>query len=77
MARTTAEAAALISHTQPAPVASTHRKGLLMGYYGMGNLGDEMMLVCLKSWLEKQGFAVTVLSEHPDAVTHSSSVEAS
>ena len=39
-----------------------------MGYYGMGNLGDEMMLFCLTSWLKQQGFALTVLSENPGAV---------
>ncbi len=39
-----------------------------MGYYGVGNLGDEMMLVCLKQWLERQGFDLTVLSEQPAAV---------
>jgi polysaccharide pyruvyl transferase CsaB len=39
-----------------------------MGYYGVGNLGDEMMLVCLKQWLEDQGFDLTVLSEQPAAV---------
>jgi polysaccharide pyruvyl transferase CsaB len=46
-------------------------KALLMGYYGMGNLGDEMMLVCLRPWLEKQGFSLTVLSERPGEVTRS------
>jgi hypothetical protein len=40
-----------------------------MGYYGVGNLGDEMMLVCLKPWLERQGFELTVLSEKPAAVS--------
>jgi polysaccharide pyruvyl transferase CsaB len=36
---------------------------LLMGYYGARNLGDEMMLVCLRRWLEAQDVDVTVLSE--------------
>lgn len=36
---------------------------LLMGYYGARNLGDEMMLVCLRRWLEAQNVRVTVLSE--------------
>jgi polysaccharide pyruvyl transferase CsaB len=45
------------------------KKALLMGYYGVGNLGDEMMLVCLKEWLERQGFDLAVLSENPAAVT--------
>jgi polysaccharide pyruvyl transferase CsaB len=43
-------------------------KALLMGYYGAGNLGDEMMLVCLRQWLEAQEVSVTVLSEHPRRV---------
>lgn len=49
--------------TNKAPV-----KALVMGYYGVGNLGDEMMLFCLKEWLERQGFALTVLSERPAEV---------
>jgi polysaccharide pyruvyl transferase CsaB len=40
-----------------------------MGYYGMGNLGDEMMLFCLKPWLEAQGFQLIVLSERPQDVS--------
>jgi polysaccharide pyruvyl transferase CsaB len=44
------------------------QRALLMGYYGVGNLGDEMMLVCLKQWLERQGFDLTVLSEKPARV---------
>ena len=44
-------------------------KALVMGYYGVGNLGDEMMLFCLKEWLERQGFALTVLSECPAEVS--------
>jgi polysaccharide pyruvyl transferase WcaK-like protein len=44
------------------------QRALLMGYYGVGNLGDEMMLVCLKQWLERQGFDLTVLSEKPAKV---------
>ena len=43
-------------------------KALLMGYYGAGNLGDEMMLVCLRQWLEAQEVSVTVLSEYPRRV---------
>jgi polysaccharide pyruvyl transferase CsaB len=46
-------------------------KALLMGYYGMGNLGDEMMLFCLRPWLERQNFQLTVLSERPAEVTRS------
>ena len=52
------------------------QKALLMGYYGVGNLGDEMMQVCLKEWLEQQGFQLTVLSENPAAVSKSSGLRA-
>lgn len=41
---------------------------LLMGYYGARNLGDEMMLLCLRRWLEQQGIEITVVSEYPDEV---------
>src|SRR5262252_3888065 len=43
-------------------------KAVLMGYYGAHNLGDEMMLRCLRQWLEAQGVAVSVLSENPQQV---------
>ena len=54
---------------QAIKTAPARRRLLLMGYYGVGNLGDEMMLVCLKQWLERQGFDLTVLSEKPAAVS--------
>jgi len=41
---------------------------LLMGYYGLKNLGDEMMLFCLRRQLEERGFRLTVLSERPKEV---------
>jgi len=50
------------------PDSITPVRALLMGYYGVGNLGDEMMLFCLKPWLEQQGFELTVLSERPAEV---------
>jgi polysaccharide pyruvyl transferase CsaB len=43
-------------------------KALLMGYYGARNLGDEMMLVCLREWLERQHVEITVVSERPEQV---------
>jgi len=43
-------------------------KALLMGYYGARNLGDEMMLVCLRRWLGAQSVSVSVLSENPRQV---------
>jgi polysaccharide pyruvyl transferase CsaB len=36
---------------------------LLMGYYGGRNLGDEMMLFCLRRWLEAQHVNLTILTE--------------
>jgi polysaccharide pyruvyl transferase CsaB len=36
---------------------------LLMGYYGAHNLGDEMMLFCLRRWLEKQDVGIKLLCE--------------
>lgn len=41
---------------------------LLVGYYGLQNLGDEMMLFCLRRQLEERGFRLTVLSEQPQEV---------
>lgn len=44
-------------------------RALLIGFYGQSNLGDDLMLVCLRKWLETQGVgAVTVLSENPEAM---------
>ncbi len=43
-------------------------KLLVSGYYGAGNLGDELMLYCLREWLARQAIAVTVLSAYPDEV---------
>src|SRR5262249_37102687 len=45
-------------------------KAVLMGYYGAHNLGDEMMLFCLRRWLEAQGVSVSVLSENPRQVEY-------
>ena len=36
---------------------------LLMGYYGGRNLGDDMMLHCIRQWLDAQHVRLTVLSE--------------
>ena len=35
-----------------------------MGYYGARNLGDEMMLFCLRRWLNKQSIEITLLCEN-------------
>jgi polysaccharide pyruvyl transferase CsaB len=42
---------------------------LLMGYYGARNVGDELMLFCLRRWLSAQSIDITVLSEYPDDVS--------
>jgi polysaccharide pyruvyl transferase CsaB len=39
-------------------------KALIFGYYGARNLGDELMLYCLRKWLEAQGVEVSVLAEN-------------
>jgi polysaccharide pyruvyl transferase CsaB len=44
-------------------------KALLLGYYGQGNLGDDLMLSCLSTWLSDQGVSITVGSENPQGVT--------
>jgi len=44
------------------------RSALIVGYYGAGNLGDELMLFCLKKWLEDQGIQVTVAAQFPEVV---------
>jgi polysaccharide pyruvyl transferase CsaB len=38
----------------------------LAGFYGVRNLGDELMLRCLVRWMDPVHPAVTVLSERPD-----------
>jgi polysaccharide pyruvyl transferase CsaB len=47
---------------------SVRIKALMLGYYGACNLGDELMLYCLRRWLEAQGVTLSVLSENPDDV---------
>lgn len=39
---------------------------LLAGFYGVRNLGDELMLRCLVRWMDPVHPTVTVLSERPD-----------
>jgi polysaccharide pyruvyl transferase CsaB len=45
--------------------AAPHIKALMVGYYGERNLGDELMLHCLRQWLEPQGVDLTILAENP------------
>jgi polysaccharide pyruvyl transferase CsaB len=40
-------------------------KALMLGFYGVRNLGDELMLHCLRQWLEPQGVELTILAENP------------
>lgn len=44
------------------------RQAVLIGYYGSSNLGDELMLVCLNRWLQKQGIETTVIASEADVV---------
>ncbi|HZD32291.1 MAG TPA: polysaccharide pyruvyl transferase family protein, partial [Candidatus Angelobacter sp.] len=48
--------------------SSLRTKALLFGYYGSRNLGDELMLYCLRGWLEAQGVEISVLAEDPAEV---------
>jgi polysaccharide pyruvyl transferase CsaB len=40
----------------------------LMGYYGARNLGDDLMLSCLRRVIENQGCSLTVLAENAPTV---------
>ena len=35
-------------------------RAMLVGFYGAGNLGDELMLFALARWLRAQGIETTV-----------------
>ncbi len=48
---------------------STLRKAVLIGFYGVGNLGDELMLFTITQWLRHQGIETTVIGEGADAIT--------
>ncbi len=52
------------------------RRVLLMGYYGAGNWGDELMLLCFRRWLGRQDLDITVLSEYPGNVERLSGLRA-
>ncbi len=45
------------------------QRAALIGYYGRGNLGDELMLVCLNQWLKQQDIEVTVIADDAPTVT--------
>jgi polysaccharide pyruvyl transferase WcaK-like protein len=61
-------AAAILPEERRPGSTLARQKALLMGYYGVRNLGDEMMLYCLSRWLGDQGIEVTVLAEDPSEV---------
>lgn len=37
-------------------------RALMIGYYGAYNLGDDLMLLCLREWLARQGVECTVIA---------------
>lgn len=41
------------------------KKYLVLGYYGAGNAGDDMMLYCILDWMAKQSISSIVISESP------------
>jgi polysaccharide pyruvyl transferase CsaB len=49
---------------------------LLAGFYGVRNLGDELMLRCLVRWMEPARPQVTVLSERPEDCARTSALPA-
>jgi polysaccharide pyruvyl transferase CsaB len=49
---------------------------LLAGFYGVRNLGDELMLRCLVRWMQPARPQVTVLSERPDDCARTSALPA-
>jgi polysaccharide pyruvyl transferase CsaB len=51
--------------TRPSTLATTTPRLLLAGFYGVRNLGDELMLRCLVRWMGAS-FRITVLSERPE-----------
>ena len=49
---------------------------LLTGFYGVRNLGDELMLRCLVRWMDPVHPTVTVLSERPEECERTSALPA-
>ena len=50
-------------------VPSTSRsRAVLIGYFGVANLGDELMLVCFAKWLSWQSIEFTVAAENAQTV---------
>ena len=44
------------------------KRAILFGYYGARNIGDELMLLCLNRWLERQNIRTTVGAISPGDV---------
>ena len=44
------------------------KQAILFGYYGARNVGDELMLLCLNRWLERQNIRTTVGAIAPGEV---------
>lgn len=60
--------------TQEKP--SANRRILLCGYYGFGNLGDEMILEAILQGLQEAGHTITVLAGDPKALIEKYGVQA-
>jgi polysaccharide pyruvyl transferase CsaB len=52
--------------TRAIPVPARSPRLLLAGFYGVRNLGDELMLHCLVRWMASSTPRVTLLSERPE-----------
>ncbi len=62
--------------TIPVSAPSASPRLLLAGFYGVRNLGDELMLRCLVQWMDPVHPHVTVLSERPEEVERVSALPA-
>ncbi|MEO5819154.1 MAG: polysaccharide pyruvyl transferase family protein [Vicinamibacteraceae bacterium] len=62
--------------TTPVSASSATPRLLLAGFYGVRNVGDELMLRCLVRWMDSVHPHVTVLSERPEECERTSALPA-